>query len=41
MEWAIIIADDSSSGCSIWPVYAKSTRSMKRMSKLTPMMKEI
>ena len=25
----------------MWPVYAKSTRSMKRMSKLTPMMKEI
>lgn len=25
----------------IWPVYAKSARSMKRMSKLTPMMKEI
>lgn len=25
----------------IWPVYAKSARSMKRMSKLTPMMKEL
>jgi len=25
----------------IWPVYAKSARSMKRMSKLTPKMKEI
>lgn len=25
----------------IWPVYAKSARSMKRMSKLTPLMKEI
>ena len=25
----------------IWPVYAKSTRTMKRMSKLTPMMTEI
>jgi len=25
----------------IWPVYAKSTRSMKRMSKLTPLMKEL
>ncbi len=25
----------------IWPVYAKSARAMKRMSKLTPMMKEI
>ncbi len=25
----------------IWPVYAKSTRTMKRMSKLTPLMKEI
>ena len=25
----------------IWPVYAKSTRTMKRMSKLTPMMNEI
>ena len=25
----------------IWPVYAKSARSMKRMSKLNPMMKEI
>jgi len=25
----------------IWPIYAKSARSMKRMSKLTPMMKEI
>lgn len=25
----------------IWPVYAKSARTMKRMSKLTPMMKEI
>ncbi|HQZ27974.1 MAG TPA: membrane protein insertase YidC [Verrucomicrobiales bacterium] len=25
----------------IWPVYAKSSRSMKRMSKLTPLMKDI
>lgn len=25
----------------IWPVYAKSTRTMKRMSKLTPMMNEL
>lgn len=25
----------------IWPVYAKSTRTMKRMSKLTPLMTEI
>lgn len=25
----------------IWPVYAKSARSMKRMSKLTPLMKDI
>jgi len=25
----------------IWPLYAKSTRTMKRMSKLTPKMKEI
>jgi YidC/Oxa1 family membrane protein insertase len=25
----------------IWPVYAKSARTMKRMSKLTPLMKEI
>lgn len=25
----------------MWPVYAKSTRSMKRMSKLSPLMKEI
>lgn len=25
----------------IWPVYAKSARSMKRMAKLTPLMKEI
>ncbi len=25
----------------IWPVYAKSTRTMKRMSKLTPLMNEI
>ncbi len=25
----------------IWPVYAKSARAMKRMSKLTPLMKEI
>lgn len=25
----------------IWPVYAKSTRTMKRMSKLTPMMNDI
>jgi len=25
----------------IWPVYAKSARTMKRMSKLTPMMQEI
>ena len=25
----------------IWPVYAKSARSMKRMSKLTPLMKKI
>lgn len=25
----------------MWPVYAKSARSMKRMSKLTPLMKEI
>lgn len=25
----------------IWPVYAKSARSMKRMSKLTPMMKDL
>jgi len=25
----------------IWPVYAKSAQSMKRMSKLTPMMKEL
>jgi len=25
----------------IWPVYAKSTRTMKRMSKLTPKMKEL
>ncbi|MEX2579011.1 MAG: membrane protein insertase YidC [Verrucomicrobiales bacterium] len=26
---------------AIWPVYAKSARSMKRMSKLTPKMKEL
>lgn len=25
----------------IWPIYAKSARTMKRMSKLTPMMKEL
>lgn len=25
----------------IWPIYAKSARSMKRMSKLTPMMQEL